>query len=74
MLILPEAEQHTARAIAERIRQTIETTQIVPTGALTISIGVAGQSVETPTPEAILKRADEHLYQAKHSGRNRVVG
>lgn len=73
VLILPEAEQHTARAIAERIRQTIETTQIVPTGALTISIGVAGRSAETPTPEAILKRADEHLYQAKHSGRNRVV-
>ncbi|WP_257011800.1 diguanylate cyclase [Pseudomonas alkylphenolica] len=56
-----------------RIRQTIATTQITPSGALTISIGVACRSAETPSPESILKRADEHLYHAKQTGRNRVV-
>lgn len=72
-LILPETDLQAARDIAERIRQTIATTQIAPSGALTISIGVACRSTETPTPESILKRADEHLYHAKQTGRNRVV-
>ena len=72
-LILPETDLQAACDIAERIRQSIATTQITPSGSLTISIGVACRSAETATPEAILKRADEHLYQAKQTGRNRVV-
>ena len=42
-------------------------------GTLTLSIGVACRSTETPTAAAILKRADERLYLAKENGRNRVV-
>ncbi|WP_442113708.1 diguanylate cyclase [Pseudomonas sp. NUPR-001] len=72
-LILPETDLQAASDIAERIRQSIATTQIVPSGSLTISIGVACRSDDTPTPEAILKRADERLYLAKQTGRNRVV-
>jgi len=26
------------------------------------------------TPAELFHRADEHLYEAKHAGRNRVVG
>jgi two-component system cell cycle response regulator len=41
---------------------------------VTISIGVAVMLGEGDTPEALLKRADEALYEAKVAGRNRVVG
>jgi len=40
---------------------------------ITFSAGVAERS-PGETAEALIPRADEALYQAKHSGRNRVVG
>jgi diguanylate cyclase (GGDEF)-like protein len=39
---------------------------------ITISMGVA-LARPTDTPESLYKRADELLYEAKNSGRNRVV-
>jgi diguanylate cyclase (GGDEF)-like protein len=39
---------------------------------VTVSIGVARKSLIHPTPEAVLKAADEALYRAKQMGRNRV--
>jgi len=39
---------------------------------ITISIGFADRSDDRPTPEIVLKAADEALYLAKESGRNCV--
>lgn len=39
---------------------------------ITVSIGVAGRSPLNPTPEAVMKTADDALYRAKGMGRNRV--
>jgi diguanylate cyclase (GGDEF)-like protein len=45
-----------------------------PFGRITVSIGVAASVPEEKlTAEALLRRADEALYQAKESGRHRVV-
>jgi len=75
-IILPETEPDGARLICERIRQTIADS-IVHTDSgdiqYTISMGVAPL---TGTPENYmqwLQQADEALYEAKESGRNRVV-
>lgn len=42
---------------------------------LTVSIGITGMEItsELDNLEELLKQADEALYQAKRSGRNRVV-
>jgi two-component system cell cycle response regulator len=40
---------------------------------LTISVGGTLSEPEGETPEAILRRSDEALYEAKRRGRNRVV-
>jgi len=40
---------------------------------VTISIGIAGPDRNNPTPDKVLKLADNALYKAKKSGRNRVV-
>ncbi len=42
------------------------------TVSVTISIGVAERTERTPTPETVLKAADQALYRAKQAGRNRV--
>lgn len=38
-----------------------------------ISVGVAVSAVDDVSFEAVLARADKRLYQAKETGRNRVV-
>jgi two-component system cell cycle response regulator len=40
---------------------------------VTISIGVAATLGETDSPEALLKRADAAVYEAKAAGRNKVI-
>ncbi len=57
--------------IAEAIRLKVAQHSWVHGGVLTCSIGVAEMQNERVTET--LARADEALYQAKHSGRNRVV-
>jgi diguanylate cyclase (GGDEF)-like protein/PAS domain S-box-containing protein len=59
-----------ARVCAERVRAAVEGT---PTsgGRVTISVGVAQLERGEP-PAAAISRADQRLYEAKASGRNRV--
>lgn len=40
---------------------------------VTASLGIATLRPGDDTPEALLKRADTALYEAKNNGRNRVV-
>jgi two-component system cell cycle response regulator len=75
---MPDTDVTLAIAIAERLRKSIEANPIPisrPPGKLniTISIGIAGSEGSSDTAEALLRRADQALYSAKRTGRNRVV-
>jgi len=71
-VILPLTNARGAAGIAERIRA--EAMRIHAGGrALTISSGVASCSEKTTTAHALVEKADRALYQAKSSGKNRVV-
>lgn len=59
-------------AFAEGLRQSIAETGMKTVGQITVSIGLARCKDEEPA-EALIKRADEALYEAKEGGRNRVV-
>jgi GGDEF domain-containing protein len=41
--------------------------------SVTVSIGVADSSGRDPSPELVLKKADQALYRAKEAGRNQVA-
>jgi diguanylate cyclase (GGDEF)-like protein len=75
-MLLPETGKQAALVIAERLRQLAQTCSPVIAGEkldLTISIGVAAASVRTSGIESLCRQADQALYEAKRSGRNRVV-
>jgi diguanylate cyclase (GGDEF)-like protein len=75
-VILPEIGLAGARITAEKCRRTIESTAMGHDGKVipvTISVGVATLQGQT-TPEELYKTADDQLYAAKQSGRNRVCG
>ena len=75
-VVLVETALDAALEIAERIRAEVEvpylglTNQLI---AVTVSLGVAGLQDNMDAPEKLIAAADEALYQAKQSGRNRVV-
>ncbi|MGE0440656.1 MAG: GGDEF domain-containing protein [Gemmatimonadales bacterium] len=63
----------------EAIRRAIEAVPLLVAGTdgpakITVSAGLASWPADGLTAEELLGRADERLFQAKDSGRNRVVG
>jgi diguanylate cyclase (GGDEF)-like protein/PAS domain S-box-containing protein len=75
-LLLPDTEKMGAIKLAERLRSAVEQESFQFQGkimSLTVSIGVASCSKKLTSLDAIIKQADNCLYQAKHQGRNRVV-
>jgi diguanylate cyclase (GGDEF)-like protein len=78
VILLPEANQETGRLVAERIRQAIAALSIPVEGPLctiqvTASLGLAEAQPGLDSLKTLLKRADQALYRAKQTGRNRVA-
>ena len=78
VVFLPGTSLQQAMEVAERVRSSVLRADIVHEGSprkmLTVSIGVAArEAIDGDEPHAMLRRADKALYQAKHSGRDRVA-
>jgi len=76
-LLLPETGRNAALSVAERFRQEMEEFFATRESGgkpvnLTVSAGVACYPDDAATPEALLERAAQALYQAKAMGRNTV--
>ena len=75
VIVLPETGLGGARALAEDLRERVATHSFVFQGEripVTISIGCAQLSKDDRAATELIQRADEKLYEAKRSGRNRV--
>ena len=75
-LALPYSDIGAAAQSAERLRSSLEQAEFVIDGnrvALTISVGLSELRDEADTVSELMKRADDALYEAKTTGRNKVV-
>jgi diguanylate cyclase (GGDEF)-like protein len=75
-LLLPETGEAAAEIVGERLRKQIHSySHAFPDEdvQISVSVGVAGATLSMSAFEVLCKRADEALYEAKGSGRNRVV-
>lgn len=72
MILLPVTDLERGKMIAERIRVSIEHKVFPEVRRVTCSFGV-GQYNTNENMESFINRVDSALYEAKHSGRNRVA-
>lgn len=76
-ILLPETRENEACEFAERLRVDIEALEVTSEDGevipVTCSIGVSGRKSSDETLKDLLRRTDEALYEAKETGRNRVV-
>ena len=78
VILFADTSKEDAIMVAERIRQRVADyvfpfEEKQPGGNLTISVGVAFAPQDATDKQRILEIADERLYKAKTSGRNKVV-
>jgi diguanylate cyclase (GGDEF)-like protein len=76
-IILPEEGIESAYNFAERLRKAVEShaferEEVQPGGRLTVSLGVASYPKDADSAQKLMEKADEALYIAKDSGRNRT--
>ena len=72
VVVLKHAGVSTASHVAEKIRQVMGEIKIKGINGIKASFGIAEYRAED-SPEKLLKRADQALYQAKDRGRDQIV-
>ncbi len=77
VVVLPESDNEVAVQFGEILRAMVEENEFEFEGQpinVTISVGVGTLQEKMSSVSDLVKEADEHLYEAKRSGRNKVVG
>lgn len=75
VIVMPESTLEQAATLAEKVRKLIEETEFhfeEHTIPVTVSVGVASHYSKVQDVDGFIKVADEALYRAKDTGRNRV--
>ncbi len=70
--IKPNVTEEEAKEFCESLRKNVEELEFETVGHFTISTGLTMMK-PGDTPETVFKRIDDALYEAKESGRNKVV-
>lgn len=75
LILMLDADRQGVMVLAEKIRRKIEQSTMELGSAelhVTLSLGIQVQSVNQPLSET-MKEADQAMYEAKNTGKNRVV-
>ena len=78
IVIAPETSEENGCVLAEKIRKAVAAhpfpnAEQQPLGMVSLSIGISSRSDATENAEKLLRYADDAVYAAKDSGRNRTI-
>ncbi len=78
IVIAPETNEEEGGVLAEKIRKAVAEHAFPhadkqPLGMVSLSIGMSSRSEQTENAEKLLRFADDAVYAAKDSGRNRTI-
>jgi diguanylate cyclase (GGDEF)-like protein len=78
IVIAPETSEEEGGVLAEKIRKAVAEHAFPhadkqPLGMVSLSIGISSRSEQTENAEKLLRFADDAVYAAKDSGRNRSI-
>ena len=78
VVVVPETDAQGARAVAERIRQSVSAHAFLEEAAgggihATVSVGVSTFPADGRSVESLIRAADDAMYGAKRAGKDRVV-
>ncbi len=75
-IILPGTDIKGASNLAERIRKEVEKKEVkafFETVKVTISAGISSYPLTTSSIDELIEQADDALYEAKKSGKNKII-
>lgn len=72
LIICPKTTKENTLVLAEKLRTIVKTSEFDEVGYKTVSIGISDFQKDD-TIESLFKKADEALYEAKNSGRDKCV-
>jgi diguanylate cyclase (GGDEF)-like protein len=72
LILVSSTNIECAKIQAERLRKSIMPHKFEGIEQLTCSFGISGYRADNEDCQAVVRRADAVLYQAKENGRNRV--
>jgi len=75
--VLPYCDRKNALDVVDRIRNALASHAFsdkvpLPTGSVTLSIGIAISPSDATTVEELIEKADQMLYRAKNEGKDRI--
>jgi len=77
VIVLPESTREVALARAEELRAAVAALRLTyageSLGTITVSVGVTVSEDQHESAEALVRAADNAMYEAKRAGRNRIV-
>lgn len=75
ILVIINAKEHIAKAVAERCRKSIEESSVLYDGKeIKVTITIGGASYyQGATRDSMVNKADDNLYKGKKNGKNQVV-
>ena len=73
VLLMPETDDAAARAVVTRVRESLARVAADNRWPISFSVGVVTWTTPPRTVDAMIKQADDTMYEVKNTGKNRIA-